>query len=584
MNALWSDPLYGIGNQNTFPIWTQAALEYNETGSATSGTANFLKDYFQLTMSQISMLLNNPMQGWIKNVDGLVYKFWDCNETAPNSSRCDLNYLAALQWSQQGVTNNPPQGPAIPSIVSANSSAVGYPEISYYLHEKLLKDNFTGNVTLYQNLNFTYQFGLQVLNATPTAPYKYCATDQTLLNLRNYRFVLDAGQKFIQNGGSLNNLTDLQPVKDRWNLPSLEHAYVFTKYCEYFVSEFALLRHMNGTKGFVGIGTFAAQVMYQNFVALQQFLFVDYLSRSILVNVTEANLGCQEMLNNSFDGEASSDVLNKVCSIPQLKNFDLESMKFLTTVCRYTQSETYNAFLASSGLKAQNVTAICQHNDSRTFAEYYIANQLMLNQFYNCSNISQSCSDFEFAAKQWGSSSITSTLPPILSTQFSKSSSLTVADFYPTTFPKAFEYLPALNYLKPNFPDENITALNYTRTLQLLNFLSLYSATILQRAFVFSQNGMLQNFTELTNFTNPVPILTYFRYLSIEFALQGLSQTRTGNELLWGYRDPLLIQLQNTSVLAGGDPSTQPDLALAGQNSSLEDAQKYFQQTVYTGA
>lgn len=574
MNAIWSDPLYGMGNQDTFPIWTQAARETN-----TSGTANFLRDYFQLSLQQISIILGNTMQGWIKNLDGILSNFWNCPTTP-----CDPNFLAALQWSQQGITANPPPpGNATPSIVSSNATAVGYPEISYYLKENLLKNNFTGNVSLYSNLTFSIELGLQVLNATPTYPYKYCNTQQSLLNLLNYQFVLNTGQKFLQNGGSLNNLTDLEPIAARWNLSSNEHAYVFYRYCEYFVSDFALLRHMNGTKGFVGLGTFAAQVLYQNFVALQHFLFVDYLARTVQVSIKSDSVNCTELMNNSLGG-VSSDVAQKICSIDSIKNYDLEAMKYLTTVCRYEQSVNYNDFLNKTGLKKQDVIALCQNAVPRSFAIYYVNNQQTLNQFYNCSNMTNSCSDFEFAAKQWGSSSITLSLPPILMNQFPVNSSDTVSDFYPTVFPKRFEYVSALNYLKPNFKDENITALSYNRTLKMLNFLSMYSATILQRAFIFSKNGDLDSFAKLLNISNPVPILTYFRYLTIEFAFQGLAQTRTANALLWGYRDPFLAQVANTSVLAGGDPSTQPDLSLAGQNSTLEDAQKYFQQTVFTGA
>lgn len=583
MNAIWSDPLYGMGNQNTFPIWTQAALE-----GPLSGAANLLRDYFQLSVSQISQILGNPMQTWITMLNGILKNWWNC-PTNP----CDPHYLAALQWSQQGVTMNPPDTGGnsssnatkpTPSITSSNNTAVGFPEISYFLKDYLLKNNFTGNVTKYENLsNFTIELGLQVLNGTPTPPYQYCATNQSLLNLRNYRFVLDTGMQWEQNGGSLDNLTGLAPIQSRWNLESLEHAYVFYKYCDYFVHEFALVYSMKGTKGYVGLGTIASQAMYQNFIALQKVLFVDYLARAINVNITIDQIGCKELMNNSFAG-VSDTVLNATCSIPQLQNYDLESIKFLVTACRYEQGDAYQTLMNSAGLTKQDMMGLCQNTDAKTFGLYFASNQALLNQFYKCSNISDTCSDFEFAAKQWGSSNITASLPPILQNQFPTNSTLTVADFYPTIFPKAWEYLPVLKYLSPNFPDEPLTPLNYTRCQQLLNFLSMFSATILQRAYLFDLTGRLQNFTQLLGFENPVPILTYLRYLVLEFGLQGLSQTRTGNALLWGYRDPFLEQVANTSVLMGGDPSTQPDINLAGQNSSVEDAMKYYQQAVYTGA
>lgn len=576
MDAIWSDPLYGMGSQSSFPIWIQAAKETN-----TSGTATFLKGYFHLSLSQISGILGNPLQSWISNIDGVLASWWSCPTTP-----CDPMFLGALQWSQQGVSMNPPNASGtqpFPSIVTANSSAVGFPEISYFLSGYLLKNNFTGNVSKYQNLTFSTDLGLQVLNSTPTPPYQYCGTNQTLLNLKNYEFVLTVGAQFEQQGGSTDNLTGLTPIQERWNLPSLEHTYVFYRYCKYFLYEFALIQSMNGTKGYVGLGTLAATVMYQNFVTLQDFLLNDFLARAIRINVTNDNIGCHDLINNSLGG-TTEDKINKTCSLPQMQNYDLDSFKFLVAACSYEQQYAYQVLINNTGMSQLDIMSLCQYQVAGGFGLYYTANQAMLGSFYNCSNLSTSCSDYDFAILQWGSSAITSKLPPILQNEFPVNSSLTVADFYPTVFPKPWEYLPAMKYLSPNFPNETFEPLNYTRCLQLLNFLNFFSGTVIQRAYIFNLTGNLNNFTQLFNISNPVPILTYFRYLVIEYALQGMKQTRSGYDLLYGYTDPILAKVSNTSVLAGGDPSTNPVLALGGQNSSAENARAYYQQAVQTGA
>jgi len=576
MEALWNDTVYGMGSTSSFPIWIVAARESNVTGAAA-----FLADYFHITQSQVMQILSNPLQGWMTSLDGILATWWNCS-TVP----CDPMYLGALQWSNQNITNNPPPSGGtvpFPSIVTVNNSVVGFPEISYYLNGYLLANNFTGNISNYQNLTFSTELGLQVLNGTPTPPYQYCATNQTLLNLINYNFVLSVGAQFEQNGGSPDNLKGLEQIQERWNLPSLEHAYVFYKYCDYFVHEFALLHSLNGTKGYVGIGTLGTQAMYQNFVRLQSTLHSDFLTRAIQVNVTNDNIGCQELMNNSLNG-TTQDVLDKICSLPQLTNFDFNSLSFLTAVCYYTQQYAYQVFVNSTGLKSYDMDAICQYQGPRSFGLYFTTNQQLFGSWYNCSNLSSYCSDYDFAVLQWGSSAITSNLPPILQNAFPVKSSLTVADFYPSLFPKAFEYLPVMKFLSPNFPDEPLVGLNASRSVQLLNFLSFYSATVIQRGFLYNLTGNLANFTQLFGFTNPAPVLWYFRYLVLEFAMQGPVQTRSGHELLYGYTDPLLAQAQATSVLAGGDPSTNPIISLGGQNSSEQDARTYWQQMVKTGA
>ena len=576
-NAIWSDTLYGMGAGETLSMWILAATE-----GPSSGAANILKDYFQLSIAQLSMIVGKPLTSWMANLNDVIANWYNCSTTP-----CDPMYLGALQWSQQGVTLNPPgasnsSNSSTPSIASSNRTTSGYPEISYFLKEYLLKSNFTEKKSAYENITFTTNFGLQVLNSTPTPPYAFPATNQTLLNIKNYKFILDIGDQFEKKGGTPEKLQDLEPIRTRWNLSTLQHAYVFYRYAKYFVREFALKESSGGSRGFTALGKFASQALYEKFDSLKSFLFVDLLSRDIQISIQDDRLNCVDLLNNSFGGEIAENRLRLICAIPQLFAFDLESVKFLVSVCRYEQQYSYQNFKKVGNLTNQNLMSLCQHTDPQTFGKYFVSSQAGLNQHYGCTSSSSTCSDFEFAAKQWGASNITMHLPPRLQPQFPQSPSLSVSTLYPELYRVPFEYLPVLKYLSPNYPEMTITGLNYTQTLNYLNFSSLFSATMISKAFLLNKTNDLDSFQRIYGFSNPIPLLSYFRYLVIENFFDGLSIQRTGSELLMGYRDRVIDKISKSDILNGGNPSVNPVVSYSTQNSTVEDARKYLM-TVYTG-
>lgn len=578
-NAIWSDPLYGMSTSDSFALWCQATLD-----GVLSGSASILKDYFQLTTPQIAAILSKPLSDWITNLNNILANWYNCT-TIP----CDFKYIGALQWTQQGVTMNPPKtsnssGPdPFPSIATVNRTvAGGYPELSYYMNEVLFKNNFTGNPSDYANITFSIDFGLRVLNSTITPPYSFPASDQTLLNIKNFKFVLDVGQNFENNGGNPNNLTDLQPIKDKWNLETLQHAFVFYSYMKYFAHEFALKESINGTRGYLALGKVGSQAIYDRFNQLKSFLFLDIASRDIYSGIKYDNISCPTLVNNSLGG-ANDQLLNKVCSIPQLSNFDVNSIKFLVSACRYDQQYSYQVLVNSTGLTRNNMLNFCQSDDFQAFGYYLNETQSMLHDHYGCSNISNSCSDFEFAAMQWGSSAITQSLPPRIRSQFPVNASDSVASLYPDMFKKPFEFYSVVSYLSPNYPDFPLQGLSKNDTLNYLSSLTLFSPSMVQKAFLLNMTQDIANFSKIFGFTNPIPLLSYIRYMVIEHAFNGISQQRSGYELLYGYKDNLLDKIATSSPLDSGNPAINSIISVGGQNSSEEEARKYFQVTLYTG-
>jgi len=210
--------------------------------------------------------------------------------------------------------------------------------------------------------------------------------------------------------------------------------------------------------------------------------------------------------------------------------------------------------------------------------------EYMLNQHYGCSNMSTSCSDFEFAAIQWGSSNITLNLPASIQSTFPVNSTTSVATIYPYLFSAPFEYYAIAKYLSPNYPHLTVQPLNYSTILPYLTSISLFSAPIVQSAIVLNYAQDFTNFTKNFGEMDPLVLLSYFRFLIIEHAFNGITQSRSGQELLYGYTDPLVDKIGKMYVPDGGNPSVNPVIALGGQNSTAEDARKYYAVTVYTGA
>ena len=65
-------------------------------------------------------------------------------------------------------------------------------------------------------------------------------------------------------------------------------------------------------------------------------------------------------------------------------------------------------------------------------------------------------------------------------------------------------------------------------------------------------------------------MLNYVRYAVDKLAFNGMIITKTIDEMLWTYQDPLLVKLKATNPLMGGDPSILPESILLGQNQTEE--------------
>lgn len=183
---------------------------------------------------------------------------------------------------------------------------------------------------------------------------------------------------------------------------------------------------------------------------------------------------------------------------------------------------------------------------------------------------------------QWSSSSITLNPPPQLANIFS--SSLSVSDWVPNLFSKPFEYYAIIQSLSSVLIEYNLSALNFTQGQMLLNFNCLFNGVVASNAIIYPKNSSMTDlYDKVFQGLQPYVLSTYIRYIVLEFFMGGFYQTRNANDLLFGYVDPLLVQISQLDPLSGGDPSVSTIVALAGNNMTYDDALQ-TPVSMYTGA
>lgn len=89
-----------------------------------------------------------------------------------------------------------------------------------------------------------------------------------------------------------------------------------------------------------------------------------------------------------------------------------------------------------------------------------------------------------------------------------------------------------------------IQMLSWSQAYSLLTFQSIFSQTMVQRAFIYEANHNATGILETFFFSDMRQLLQYLRYIMIGYSFNGFVQTRTINELLFGYIDPVVEKLK----------------------------------------
>ncbi len=126
---MYSDPIYGLGDENNYEVWVDWSY-YNNSDSEI-----VIYEYFNLKRIQLRAF-DAVFERWCYSVDSILNN-WYCGGSCTNY---DLTYL---QLSSSAVTANPPSGDPSDSIcltpsatLTQNLSCQGFPELSsFYLYE-----------------------------------------------------------------------------------------------------------------------------------------------------------------------------------------------------------------------------------------------------------------------------------------------------------------------------------------------------------------------------------------------------------------------------------------------------------------
>lgn len=90
------------------------------------------------------------------------------------------------------------------------------------------------------------------------------------------------------------------------------------------------------------------------------------------------------------------------------------------------------------------------------------------------------------------------------------------------------------------------------------------------------------NFTKTFYWKNRTLLVGFVKWVAVEVGFGGFVQTRSVEELLFGYEDDFLKQLKEMDPMLGGDPSIVTLVALNEPNSTLEESINK-PQSMYTG-
>ena len=462
-------------------------------------------------------------------------------------------------------------------MLTTNDTLRTPPEMSLYLKLVFLQKPGL-NVTDYQNVTFSPDWAYRLFNHSSN-PNEWLTDPDLLLHVGNLDFIFQAGARYENS----SDITKFEGVRQRFHLVTLQQAHVFYSYLNYMVEEFAAQKSSNGTSGEAFMASTVGLMMAGTFSTLSDYLLPELLSGLMLHQIQTNTTNCLKMFNSSGFNESFSQ---SICSSDSSFNDgiwfnDSSAFKMLLGACSNREGDPGLSFRAKTSMSKIDLLTLCEANNPTTTGFPYLKTwaEQRIHSFYNCTTNNHSCSKNELARRQWGNSTITQN--PLFELYPTYPPSLSVNDWNPTLFPKPFEYLAVLN-AHSSFATNgtSLMGFNDSTTKKLLSYDRLFSNSI-RYLFINYKNNNHQAIKDDYSCEDPKALQNYLKYIMIEFGLQGIVKSRTVNDILFGYRDPLLTIAATTNPVLGGDPSINPMVALV-TNSSYEQASN-FPQSVYSG-
>ena len=464
------------------------------------------------------------------------------------------------------------------SIMSSNDTLRNFPEISLFLKEIFLKTPGI-NVSTYENISFSAEWAYNLFNHT-SSDHEWLKNYDVLLHVGNLDFLFKTGETFE----SSNSLNDLEPIRVRFHLDSLEQTHVFYSYLKYMVDEFGSQKSQNGTSGHAFMASIISLEMLKLYNSMTNYLLPELVSNLIAYNANQKNISCEFLFTSSgFNESVSQNICQNNKILNEDKRFNAKSVKFLLEICEIRNGKAWKNFSSSANLSKIDLMIFCEsiNPNETSFSFLKAIAETRIYSFYNCSINNFSCTKQEISRKQWGNSSISQNpLPELLSFSEQFKSTLTVHDWNPILFPKSFEYISVLFSHRNFSSNKNIVGFNETISKKLLSFDRLFSQAIRYVFTDYEKNDHIK-IQQFFYAEDTKAFQNYLKYIMIEIGLQGFVSSRTIEELLWGYQDPLLSIALTTNPIMGGDPSINPIVSLV-VNSTYEQALN-SSQSVYSG-
>ena len=569
--SMWTDPMYGWGNMTTLPIWIQAEMQcYTGTkciyNPGAGGAIYILKEYFGLTDTQMQGLLTGWLQSSYQFVALTLHNSFNC----PDEYYCNPHYLTALQWAQQGVTNNPPVStiPPIVSVAVLNSTITGYPEISYFQANYYEKNNPLAQVS------FTVEEALSLLDYNLQTGWP-SGSNYTLLDVGHF-------SEFM----ALGRLGDFEGIRVLLNLTSAGQGQVLFDYINTLISVTALQGRTDqtiynadnrGLTNELSLANLLSQTMSELYNSLSDGLAVELTARYALAVLTtdpDIKTTCAELMTVMMIPAA-------LCSSPALAWSGISSLDiWVLTYWNGPGSPYWIVFQEYSGLTTAQMNALFGPGSLLVDVFGYAEKQIFA--WYKCHNPGSRCSHYELWTRQWASSEITNNLPSLLLDfglpgQPKMKNNMTLwtwGEPFNSSLPGPPEY-GYFAYIN-NYTEANSqSTISYTAATSLLSPMGLLSQVLCQRYFtgVFDMEirhistAQTQLSTEF-QIRNITIFTTYLRQLVDKFAIGDLFLTQSIRTWLWTGISPLLVTLANTNPLQGGNPAVNPTQVQLGQNTT----------------
>lgn len=490
--------------------------------------------------------LLDQLRGNINTVEGLLTDFFKCPE-----GKCTSNYLGLLQLATQELTQGAPIPPVMPSIVSNNFTAFGYPEISYYTKEVFWK-TISDAPEYHKDTAFTQKMFTKLFEHTATGCSK---ADYTILSPGNIELIFEAGEMFDKTK-DISSFSD--SLITQFNLNNKYQARILYEYAKYIATDFATC----DTKDWEL--SLRAQFFTQPIITGWQFLkdtLLQDLTTKIAVKTWTSD--CEAVIKESAVGVTEA-IAKKFCAAGN--KWDEKNIATLIHYCMYTTNANFKTMMSPFGFSKIQAIQMCENNHDESQADATHSTGYMIAQIeqslatqYKCQKLGgTACSRYELAAIQFVHSTVTLNPPTELGGDLKKSN--TAKDWYPNSenFPAALEFEAVEPKLVRPKPDE---------ALLLFHWDNLFAQALVVKAVGEARTGNMDWLTNKFYQTDLKVFESYMNKITISASFGGWTVKSKVSEFLFGYKSEVLSIAKATNPLLGGDPSIQDVVALSDRTT-----------------